>query len=138
MITYKYIKKLIEKESGFTDIGIKSRKEEVRDLRYAYMKLCYMFVENFTTVKCGKLINRDHSTVIAGLKKFNLYYGTNSFLSNEIYDICFNKLKNNYLEFIGNDAKGKIKVLTEIISSYEKIKNNYINELNVNYEIIKQ
>jgi len=53
-----------------TFIDIKSRKREVVYMRAIYYKLCKEFTFE-SLVKIGKTINKDHATVIHGLKVFD-------------------------------------------------------------------
>ena len=129
-MNYEFIKELIEEKSGIDDIGIKSRKQFVKDCRYVYCQLSKMYVDDFSLASCGKLINRDHATVYYGLGIFNKDYGTKSFLANNIYDICNPILKYMYIEEISKDANEKIESLNELISSYKSIRNKLIKELN--------
>ena len=91
-MNYQLIKKIVEMECDIDDIGIKSRKAYIRDCRNTYCKLSLKFVKKFNLGKCGKEINRDHTTIINSLKKFKVDYGTDAFLANKIYDNCNDKL----------------------------------------------
>lgn len=94
-MTYKYIKKLVESTSGIEDIGIKSRHKYVRDARYVYARLCFLYVERFRQVGCGKVINRDHSTISNALKVFKEGIDKSWFTASETYHLLNSKLKND-------------------------------------------
>ena len=138
MTTYKYIKKLVEKHSNIENIGIKDRHEFIRDCRYAYMKLCYLYINNFSLNMCAKNVGKkSHVTVINGLTMFDRHYKTNNFKANEIYYICNIKLHAEKVKFIEKNAEDKLVYINELIESYINLKDSYIKELNVNYETIK-
>jgi hypothetical protein len=74
-----YVKKVVENLAGIEDISVKSRKAYIVKARYIYMELCMTFKSRLYHTSLdyiGKTINRDHATVLHGLKKFdydNLY-----------------------------------------------------------------
>ena len=57
------------------DIGIKSRVPRIAETRYYYYYFCKSFLVGETTVKIGATCGyKDHSSVIHGLKRFNILY----------------------------------------------------------------
>jgi chromosomal replication initiation ATPase DnaA len=72
----------ISKEQIIGDRGI----EEVCEARFI---LCYFLFNYFKPNKSsiGRLINRDHATVIHALKKFNNYYATDERFRNKANEI---------------------------------------------------
>ncbi len=49
----------------------KTRKQEVVYARFIYMNLSKRNCKGFTLVRCGKVVNRDHATVLHGLKEYD-------------------------------------------------------------------
>lgn len=93
-MTYKHIKELVELSLGIDDIGIKSRKAKVRDARYVYARLCFLYVEGFRQVGCGEVIgNRVHSTISNALKVFKQGIDKSWFSASDTYHELNLKLK---------------------------------------------
>lgn len=131
MTDYRYIKELVEKESGIEDIGIKSRETFVRDCRYVYSKLCYKYVVSFGTAKCGREINRNHSTILHALKVFKNDYGSEYFSANYIYNSLDLRLKSERLKYINKANSKSIIALDLIIEECKNLKQNYLGILNI-------
>jgi len=64
------LKQIVDKEVGY-DIAIKSRIREIVYYRYVFFKIAREELRGLTTDVIGKALNRDHSTVIHGLKKID-------------------------------------------------------------------
>jgi hypothetical protein len=117
MITVDFIKKTLEGFANVEDISLKSRKRPLPDLRYTYMALCRHLredIENYSLYRIGKCINRNHATVIHGLKEFDNLYGTKSFYGNDIYKKSLAFLL-NHIE--GLDIPEEIK-RDEVVNHY--------------------
>ena len=54
-----------------TDVLSKKRPHPVACARFMVMKFCMTYIENSTTISIGKLLNRDHSTVVVGLQRID-------------------------------------------------------------------
>lgn len=68
---------LIEKIINITHIDLRinfSHEPHVVNARTIFCKICRDY--NFTTTNIGRMINRDHSSVCANIKKFNNFYET--------------------------------------------------------------
>jgi len=63
------IKEDIEQIFNIEDIGTRSRKRDVVMYRYLYYKLCKLFTIA-TLEQMGQPIERDHTSVIHGLRKY--------------------------------------------------------------------
>lgn len=95
MITADYIIKLVELKSGHSNFHKDSRKRPNPDLRFITMQLCKEFAVDTTSLaEIGKkLNNKDHATVINGLKKFDDLQGQQSFkFAFDIYKDCKNHI----------------------------------------------
>ena len=126
MITKKIIKTLIETYSGIEDISIRSRKLYINDCRAVYYKLCRTFpIEGAGSYDAiGKLLNRNHATVLHGVKSFDNVYDTKGFLANNVYHKCYEKL----CSMIDND-KDIIEFLDSVdLKQYYRIKHILLTE----------
>jgi len=104
------IKKYLEKKSGLEDIGIKSRKTKYIKHRSMYYYLCMRYaVDAKTYEEIAALVNKDHASLINGLKTFE------SFM---LSDSDFNKK----LGFYENDIKSKLpKTHNDVIKKIDEI-----------------
>lgn len=90
-ITLNVIKGAVERVSKIEDISVKDRTRPLPDIRYTYMALCRLFAKDLgfpSQVKIGKKIKRNHSTVITGLRQFDILHNTKDFAGNEVYLEC--------------------------------------------------
>lgn len=69
------IKELLERLTGFEDIGIKSRENKLPDIRKSYCYLCKVFTKASLSL-IGEVLREgfDHATVLHNIKKFNELY----------------------------------------------------------------
>jgi len=134
-MTYEFIKEILETESGIEDIGIKSRKAKVRDARYCYARLCEKYVVKFNQTRCGKVINRDHSTIIHSLKMFRRDYNTINFSATNTYNTCDLILKDLYLKSISESSKQSIEKLKEVLEYCETLKTQLLKELEIKLKV---
>ena len=77
------------------DISVRSRKTPLPDLRFTYFNLCRYFLKELdypSLELIGKKVNRDHASVLHGLKKFDHLYGSNDFVGNKIYFKCIHRI----------------------------------------------
>ena len=75
-MTCKEIKKTIDDFSGL-DISIKCREPLYVDYRFIYYYMCKKYArKNITLKRIGEAINRDHSSVIYGLKQYENLHDT--------------------------------------------------------------
>ena len=82
----KIIKKAVE--SAFnTCISVKSRKREIVYMRSIYYKLCKDFT-NESLNAIGKQVNKDHATVLNGLKIFDNII--DNFWEKELFNVYMN------------------------------------------------
>jgi hypothetical protein len=87
MLDAQRIKELYEFESGILDLSVKNRKRLVADVRFCYFKSCKNNLSrNVSLSSIGKLVKRDHATVLHGLKQYDNNYGKDYFLANDIYE----------------------------------------------------
>jgi chromosomal replication initiation ATPase DnaA len=62
---------MVQKELDIEDITIKNRSREMSQARFIYFKLAKKYCRYASLSKIGRVVNRDHATVINGLKKFD-------------------------------------------------------------------
>lgn len=62
---------MVEKELDIENISIKNRTREMSQARFIYFKLAKQYCRYASLSRIGKVVNRDHATVINGLKKFD-------------------------------------------------------------------
>jgi len=62
---------MVQKELEIDDIGVKSRSRELSQARFIYFKLAKKYCRYASLSKIGSVVNRDHATVINGLKRFD-------------------------------------------------------------------
>ena len=87
------IKKAVESVFN-TKLSVKTRKRDVIYMRCIYYKLCRdLTFESLNSI--GKQVNRDHATVLHGLKTFDNII--NEFWEKEYFNV-YNNLKTNYNE----------------------------------------
>ena len=81
MITRRLIKTMVENVSGIQDISVRNREDEYVQTRWVYFKLCRMFLpaESNSLPKIGQTVDRDHASVLHGLKKFDFFYSKDFF-----------------------------------------------------------
>jgi len=85
----KNIKNIIERISGTLDIGIKSRKRPIPDLKKIYCNLCKKHTNaSLNTIAKSLNQNYDHSSVMAGIKEINNLIDVNQFLLFKLYKKC--------------------------------------------------
>ena len=79
--TLPLIKEAVENKFDLYDISSARRQRKVVNARYIFYRLCKDFT--FSSLdKIGRAVNRDHSTVMHGLKRFELieYWKENQYL----------------------------------------------------------
>lgn len=112
MLTSRIIKIIVENISGIDDLSIKSRKRYIVDNRFVYFKLCHMYQEILgeSLSKIGQTVDKDHTTVLHGVGKFNDIHNYASF---EGYD--------TYIKALDNISKiiGSIKGVDDLINEYD-------------------
>ena len=140
--TFNYIKKLVEKETGVADISVNSRKRHIVESRAVYYKLCRVFLpKRYNTLSViGDTVNRDHASVLHGLKLFDSFSDKKHFvLYRKAYDKLFKILKSTMPvdvldnidmidSFIENLSKENVKLKTEYLSiadEHQRLKEKY-------------
>lgn len=61
---------MVQKELDLKDISVKDRTRHMSQARFIYFKLARKYCRYASLARIGNVVNRDHATVINGLKKF--------------------------------------------------------------------
>jgi len=92
----KAIIKMVEDELNTFNIKSKKRTREMIQARFIYFKLARKFCRYASLDAIGKAVNRDHATVINGLKKYDIEAKYDPYM-NDVYDKIYNILDANYI-----------------------------------------
>jgi len=124
----KRIKRLVENHLEIPDIKIKSRQRDYVNARFLYFKIAHNVCRTSLT-KIAQVVDRDHATVIHGIKQFDnlVKYNKNEFkyLNDafvNISSIVSSKKDINFLD------------LSSVVTTLDKIKDDISD---VNASIIK-
>lgn len=120
MLTSRIIKIIVENISGIADLSIKSRKRYIVDNRFVYFKLCHMYQEILgeSLSKIGQTVDKDHTTVLHGVGKFDDIHNSTKFEGYATYM----KSLSNISKIVGN-VKGADDLVNEYdIKMYYKLK----------------
>jgi len=66
-MTFEEIKTIVEEHFN-VNLKIKSRKKHFVEARYIYFKLCMDYADKKTLAAIGKSLNKDHATVLHGIR----------------------------------------------------------------------
>jgi len=88
---------MVQKELDLEDISIKNRTREMAQARFIYFKLAKKYCRYASLSKIGRVVNRDHATVINGLKKFDTEARYDPYMY-DIYDTIAKHLDINYIK----------------------------------------
>lgn len=159
MITKRIILNLVESKADILDLSIKKRTREYIYARSVYYVLCtkyklLMKEERTSLESIGKLVNRDHATVIHGINLFNDQHKKSWFKKHlNIYRECVRILNKNITNNRYRDFK-KAKDLRlldqyyrirhiETVEKQHRVINNYreklkrLSDSNLIYQISK-
>jgi chromosomal replication initiation ATPase DnaA len=87
---------LVQYELSINNLGSKTRTRELAQARFIYFKLARKFCRYASLSAIGKQVNRDHATVINGLKKYDTEAKYDPYM-NDIYDKISTKLDKQYI-----------------------------------------
>lgn len=135
MITCKVIKTRIEALSGIKDIGIKSRKREIADLKSIYCKLAKEFaVVSLENIGSALRDKYDHASVSHNINKFDhlgpqlMYYDIYDILSKEF--IIEEKVQQNIAELENmSEIQATLMSFADFLNGYEGFKDIRFDEM---------
>jgi len=87
-VSLSALKKMVEKELKLNNIEQKCRSRELAQARFIYFKLSKFFCPNKSLAAIGREVNRDHATVINGLRKWD-----EEIIYDPYMEIVYNKIK---------------------------------------------
>jgi len=116
-INLTQIKEAIDEYSG-KDISSKSRKGYLPFYRKYYFLIAKEYTNTFNLSEIGKVVGRDHSTVVVGIQK--------------LYNLLeFDKEINSHYNHCNNFVLKKLpQLLNQKVTFEEKVEYNYISEIN--------
>lgn len=120
----KVIKDEVELFTEIDDIGSKCRTYEHTMARWLYIRLAKEFT-NYSTMAIGSAINRDHSTVVHAVNKYDFEFSINKKLQTKYDDlaiIIMNKTNQDSIDRINK----RIAELENYIERLSKRKNTLI------------
>jgi len=89
--TPKFILSLVEEELNIPNLAIKNRSREITQARAIYYKLARKICSYATLKKIGEAVNKDHATVVNGLKTYDIESHHDVYM-NEVYEKIYAKL----------------------------------------------
>jgi chromosomal replication initiation ATPase DnaA len=93
----KKILRMVQKELEIEDITIRNRTREMAQARFIYFKLAKKYCRYASLSKIGKVVDRNHATVINGLKKFDTEAKYDPYMY-DIYDTIAKHLDIYYIK----------------------------------------
>lgn len=84
-ITCIEIKQLLERLSGVPDIGSRSRKRELCDIKKVYYKLCHEFSRSSSVLASDALGGYTHATALHSVREFHNLFGSKTFTKDNLY-----------------------------------------------------
>lgn len=96
IVKTKEIFDLVQYELSINNLGSKTRTRELAQARFIYFKLARKFCRYASLSAIGKQVNRDHATVINGLKKYDTEAKYDTYMD-DIYDKISTKLDKQYI-----------------------------------------
>ena len=120
-ISLEIVKETVERFMFIKDISIKSRERPLPDARYVYYELCRVFYKELKKPSLrhiGEQVNRDHSSVLHGHKRFEDMYLQSSFLGNEAYVDAVDYLDELISGNVKQSDMGKLTSATDIRRAY--------------------
>lgn len=132
----KRIKKLVEIASGFEDIGQRTRKRPVPELKKIYAKLCKTFTSASLQLIGESLGGYDHATALHAITTFDNLFNTNGLDYINIYKDLFDKL--NKERSLLSEAEGKGEIPLTIPELHQKFRISLIKIIEKGHSIINR
>jgi chromosomal replication initiation ATPase DnaA len=93
----KNILKMVEEKLQIPNLKIKDRSRDVYQARFIYFKLARKYCKYASLSRIGKEVDRDHATVINGLKKYDMEAKYDPYMG-DIYDNIASKIDKKYIK----------------------------------------
>ena len=136
------IKEIIESNSGIKNLKSISRKIRIVEFRNMYFSLCRKYTTASSSL-IGSLVNRDHSTVLHGVKSFEKYHKTNQLLNLDVFEKSELEIKHFIHKALHEHLESELLFLSKrelqnkyrckliaIIDKYRKVINSQQEEIN--------
>tara|TARA_B100000925_G_C21794397_1_gene381816 strand:- start:202 stop:600 length:399 start_codon:yes stop_codon:yes gene_type:complete len=95
-ITPKTVLNLVQEELKLYNLKSKKRQRGYIQGRYIYFKLAKKFCRYASLSSIAEEVNRNHATVINGLKQYEIEAKYDSYMD-DVYDKIYNKLDKRYI-----------------------------------------
>lgn len=93
----KNILKMVEDKLQIPNLKIKDRSRDIYQARFIYFKLAKRYCKYASLSRIGKEVDRDHATVINGLKKYDMEAKYDPYMG-DIYDNIASKIDTEYIK----------------------------------------
>ena len=93
----KNILKMVEDKLQIPNLKRKDRSRDVYQARFIYFKLARRYCKYASLSRIGKEVDRDHATVINGLKKYDMEAKYDPYMG-DIYDNIASKIDTEYIK----------------------------------------
>lgn len=121
------IKYLVEKHSGFKDIGIKSRDDKLPDLKKIYCKLCKEHTKaSLKTIADSLSYCYNHASVLYNINKFDDLLETNQLHHVQVYNSVSEVLNHTTLKKDKETYSKYMRNFTLFLDWYRKEANETI------------
>lgn len=130
------IKKLVEVASGFENIGQRTRKRPVPELKKIYSKLCKTFTSASLLTIGQSLGGYDHATALHAITTFDNLLESNGLDYLDLYKELFDKL--NKEKSLLAEAEGKGEIPLTIPELHQKFRISLIKIIEKGHSIINR
>lgn len=130
------IKKLVEVASGFENIGQRTRKRPVPELKKIYSKLCKTFTSASLSTIGQSLGGYDHATALHAITTFDNLLESNGLDCLDLYKELFDKL--NKEKSLLAEAEGKGEIPLTIPELHQKFRISLIKIIEKGHSIINR
>jgi hypothetical protein len=86
---------MVEEKLQIKDLKVKDRSRGVYQARFIYFKLAKKYCKYASLSKIGEAVDRDHATVINGLKKYDMEAKYDPYMG-DVYDAVASKIDIQY------------------------------------------
>ena len=93
----KNILKMVEEKLQIPNLKIKDRSRDIYQARFIYFKLARKYCKYASLSRIGKEVDRDHATVVNGLKKYDMEAKYDPYMG-DIYDNIASKIDKKYIK----------------------------------------
>lgn len=121
MQEFKYIKYLVEKESGINDISVKTRKRHYVYARSVFFAIAVMKLE-LVGVASARFLKLDHATQLNAKKNHDETYMNQKEYRKMYYRCCESYAKNKGIDILTENEKTDYKTMSLDLSNFKTTK----------------